>query len=159
MSGSYVLGSWCVGKVQILTDEQTDLMVWRGHKKHVNVFSENTSLKNPAPAAVLRRPCPPPHCCLLPLATAVPKTLPPLTTTPTAACHLTQHNGKGGGGTSSIAASSLLPLANNDKGGEARQQPLPPTTTRGDEVAACHCHHRHPSIEIAKRCLCCNGTC
>ena len=79
MSGSYVLGSWCIGKVQILTDEQTDLMVRRGHKKHVNVFSENTSLKNPPPAAVLCRPCPPPRRCLLPLATAAPETLPPLT--------------------------------------------------------------------------------
>ena len=112
------------------------------------IYTVFTSHTNPPPAAVLRSPCPLPRHCLLPLATAAPKRLPPLTTTPAAACHLAQHNSKGGVAPS-IAASSLLPLANNNKGGEAWQQPLPPMTTRGDEVAACRCRHRHhPPLQL-----------
>ncbi len=137
---------------EISTDEKTDLMVHRGHKKHIHVFFwEHIPQKSPL-ADVLRSTCPPPCRCLLPLATAAPETLPPLTTTPAAACHLAQHNDKGGGGAAAACqqqqgriGKTTTAATNNNKGERGCRLPLPSLLL--------------PSVAISKRCLCCNGTC
>ena len=118
-----------------------------------------TSHKNLPPAAVLRSPCPLPHRCLLPLATAASKTLPPLTTTPAAACHPAQHNNKGGRCTINCGLVTAAACQRRQGGRGVTTT----AATNDDKVRRGCClplpSPPPPSIAIAKCGICCDGTC